>query len=72
MAIVNTQNAGYQTYLTRLREIYTLARSTYGPPTKRMTKAQLVALYQADPLFKELVDMAKDLNEVAERVGIEL
>lgn len=72
MAIVDTTSPAYQNYLSQLRQIYTLARNYYGAPSKRMTRQQLVALYNADPLFKELVDMAKDLNDVAERVGVEL
>ena len=72
MATINTEGAGYLAYLEQIREIYALIRTTYGPVTKRMTAAQLKQLYQADPIFKEVIDMAKDVAELAQRVEIEL
>ena len=69
---IDTESAVYQTHLTRLRATYALVRNNYGPVTARMNKQQLVYLYNHDELFKELIDMAKDLNNLAERVGGEI
>lgn len=69
---INTQSAAYQNYLAQLQQIYALLRTNYGPIINRMNKAQLIQLYQNDPIFKEVVDMAKQINSIAERVDINL
>ena len=65
---INTQSAAYQNYLTQLQTIYGFIRTNYGPIVNKMNKAQLIQLYQNDPIFKEVVDMAKDINAIAERI----
>ncbi len=72
MATIDTTSAAYLTRLDQLQTIYGLFRTIYGPVLKRMTKAQLRSAYQRDPLLKEIVDMSKDIEWLAERADIEL
>ena len=69
---INTQGAGYQNLLSSMLTIRNQLQNNYGPILKKMSRAQLKDLYQRDPLFKECVDLARDLSRLAEKVGVDL
>ncbi len=68
----NTQSAAYQNYLEQLQTIYGLIRTNYAPIVNRMNKEQLIQLYQNDPIFKEVIDMARQINSLADKIGVDL
>ena len=72
MAVIDTSSPAYITKLEELTSLYDLFKTLYGPVVTRMTKAQLIQLHNADPIFAKFVEIARDVNTLAERVDIEL
>jgi len=67
--IVNVNSAVYLEYLGYLQTINNQMKTKYAPVLKKMNKAQMVRLYQHDPLFAEVVDMSRLVVSFLERQG---
>ena len=69
---IDTTSPAYQNLLSAIITIHNQLSNNYRPVLVRMTKAQLIQLYQRDPIFHECILLAKDLNKLADKVGVDL
>ncbi len=70
--IVDTSHPQYVAALADLQDIYAQFKTRYKPVMDRMTKAELVWLYQRDPLLQEFIKISSQVHGYVERAGFDV